>query len=393
MDYKFIVLLIVLLGLILFFTKELDNVRREFDSKMNQVITCVDNSAKSVKSKIQTDIDNCTSKIKSINGEYIDRVRRMNIYGAQPITNMSNNYTDGDSDNQGQNNYLRYLSSVKEGDDLTKEGDDHTKEGGSFYMSDDDLQKEANFNISYTDNNAKPKISSVQGNNMSSMKKEQMSSQQNNTTSPKKEHMSSQYNNITSIKKNTTSSKQSNSEQNIIDKDDFKNVSSAKKKDTTSSSSTSNSSESESYKNDSSSDGVPIEIPQNIPKKKKQQKSSEVQIKQLLSKKQDNDSADSNSMGSEFGQITFGSKKSQPKQNIQSDSESEDSSDMKSEFVSKLTSHTLKPITKYTLDTIKSIAKQLSIPMMYKDGTTRKYFKKDELYDKIKSHLKNKVAR
>ena len=36
---------------------------------------------------------------------------------------------------------------------------------------------------------------------------------------------------------------------------------------------------------------------------------------------------------------------------------------------------------------LKKIAKKLSIPITFKDGVTRKQLKKDELYEKIKTHL------
>ena len=89
MDYQFIILLIVLLGLVLFFVKELENIKKEVDEKSTQIIQCVENNSKSIKGKIQADINVCVNKIKSINGEYIEQVRKMNDYGSQPITNMS----------------------------------------------------------------------------------------------------------------------------------------------------------------------------------------------------------------------------------------------------------------------------------------------------------------
>jgi hypothetical protein len=101
MDYKFIILLLVIVGLIIFFTRELDNMKSEIGDKLDKIASYIDNSSNNTLTKMQNGFGMCVNKIKTLNGDYIEQVRKMNDYGNQPVTNMSNHYTDTDSQGKG----------------------------------------------------------------------------------------------------------------------------------------------------------------------------------------------------------------------------------------------------------------------------------------------------
>ena len=144
MDYKFIILLIVMVLFVLFILSKLDSIEAGLCSQIIQLTASVDNNSKSLKYKFQSDLSGCVNKIKALNGEYIAQVRRMNTYGSQPITNISNHYTDSETDKN--NNPINYLSDVKNESNLNKQQNNNEQ---SFYMSDDikDNKKTAKVNI------------------------------------------------------------------------------------------------------------------------------------------------------------------------------------------------------------------------------------------------------
>jgi hypothetical protein len=421
MDYKFIILLIVLLGLIFFLTKELNSVRNDLDEKIKQIVICIDDNSKTLKNKIQADLNICVGKIKTINGDYIERVRKMNEVGSQPITNMSNNYTDTDSN---ENNDIQYLSDVRK---APKTQSIPAVKESSFYMSEDVpiiidkknpiSQKESitnnkesitnnkesitnnkesitnnkesitnnidQFKISYSDSAKKNMNSSAE-----KFVKKIDSKKELVSKSSSKSHSSEKKSNDKNIKnkfKSTTDLIDNDDDEQISDIEDDESSSNESETDSLGSTSNKNeqwesvdSSESEPTNSDPS-DGVSIEIEQT---KKKQAKKSE-----------NSSLIESSKHSSNYGSITLGSKKPgvKPSSKIEIKKTQKDtdsvSSQSTSNFASSLTIASLKPLAKYTLEYLKKVAKTLSIPLMYKEGVNRRYFRKDELYDKIKTYL------
>ena len=64
-----------------------------------------------------------------------------------------------------------------------------------------------------------------------------------------------------------------------------------------------------------------------------------------------------------------------------------DTKTTESEFIAKL--QTIQPINTYSKTDLENIAKIHLIPITYQDGTQRKTYKKEELYNKIKEHFEN----
>lgn len=137
MNYLVIIVILAIIALYIFFSKEIDTVKKDIDDKLTHISTSL-NSATKI---FQSDLGACVKKIKAINGEYVEQVRKMNDYGSQPITNISNHYTDCDS-GDGQNP-INYLSDTNTRNNSKKEQ--------SFYMSEDNNK----FKIKYSDKSDK----------------------------------------------------------------------------------------------------------------------------------------------------------------------------------------------------------------------------------------------
>lgn len=144
MDYKFIILLLVIVGLIIFFTRELDNMKSEIGDKLDKIASYIDNSSNNTLTKMQNGFGMCVNKIKTLNGDYIEQVRKMNDYGNQPVTNMSNHYTDTDS--QGNGIKFAALSdcrtitqtNIKAADFATTSYPKKSEQTNDYYLSEDE---------------------------------------------------------------------------------------------------------------------------------------------------------------------------------------------------------------------------------------------------------------
>jgi hypothetical protein len=406
MDYKFIILLVVLLGLILFFTKELNSIRNDSDEKINKVIACVDSNSKLIRTNFKSELDGCINKIKTLNCDFVAQVRRMDNYESQPITALSNHYTDSDS-NDKKRNMIPYLSDAYD-NKLPKHDKEKAKE--SFYMSEDvpnpsdkKVQSAGQFKVAYTtkdqkDNNDKKndgEKKSVSSSHSSKSSKSQKSDKHDlievdDNTVSSEESTDSESENSTSSEDSSSSSKKSSS----------KKTSSASLKKTTSS--------------DSDSSALSLEVDQAVIKKTKEkaQKKPVVKPKPKQQKQKKNESSDSSDSSgtvhsSKYGSIKLGSKKetgvkisnkigikSKKKKQSSEDNNSSNENNSDGESVttkdvniSALTIDELKPVGNYTLDYLKKVAKRFSIPLTLKDGDTRRQLKKEELYDKIKTNL------
>jgi len=69
----------------------------------------VDNYAKKIEEKMQSELDLCTNKIRTYNFDCMQSIKKMNMLGNQQITTMSNYFNESDSDIVRKNN-IHYLS-------------------------------------------------------------------------------------------------------------------------------------------------------------------------------------------------------------------------------------------------------------------------------------------
>lgn len=343
MDYKFIILLLVIIGLIIFFTRELDNIKSEISDKLDKIASYVDNSSKNTLIKMQNGFGMCVTKLKTINGDYIEQVRKMNDYGNQPLTNMSNHYTDTDS--QGNGMKFLALSDCKMSKTSAK------KQGGeSFYLSEDEPKKqkkhltdEFKLILPATEDNQTKKTE-----NKFILNPDLIDDEINHITSESISH---------SQKENYIN------EENINLKNDDDNCNNDNE-----------------YK-ENSEENLEENVNEDQNANAHTDNIKEYSFEDIEQSENDVDdiSVENSEHSSNYGSISFGSKK-KAKQ-IGGENESVTST------IKKMTINNLLSQDMYTADNLKKIAKELTIPIYYKNGSSRRQLKKDELYDKIRGHL------
>ncbi len=93
---------------------------------------------------------------------------------------------------------------------------------------------------------------------------------------------------------------------------------------------------------------------------------------------------------SQYTEVTIGAKKKIKKaknqRKVKNDTETQSAMSYTSKFEDVLDGQ-LKDATEYNLQELKKIAKSISVPLSYTLNNKRRYYKKNELYDKIQKHL------
>lgn len=333
MDYKFIILLLVIVGLILFFTRELDNMKCEMSDKLDKIASYVDNSSKNTLIKMQNGFGTCVNKLKTLNGDYIEQVRKMNDYGNQPITNMSNHYTDTDSRGNGMK--FAALSDCRENQYVqipTKFNDQE------LYISEQEPRRvkktSDQFKIILPHSEKSSKQLEGKKANLDLIDDENNHITTESTNSEKK-----------SVKTTPPNDNQENDSDYV---DDVENI------------------EDEENKFEAKEYGFG-DIDENDIEDSDEEE--EVSVEKGDSEHSSN-----------YDSITFGSRRKTESKNKNVDNDS----------MQELTIGNLQSKDMYTSEVLKKIAKNLAIPISHKEGSVRRQLRKDELYDKIKCHLSGK---
>lgn len=349
MDYKFVILLLVIIAVFMFLYKELDNIKNDIKSKFEELTEATTINLRNMRSKFQTDLGTCVSRIKTHNADFINQARRINLINAQPVTYVSgsNYYTETDSEKKQM---LQYLSDVRQ---------NVKPKESTLYMSDESRKKKS-------DKQKSPHKSKSDG---------------------KIEIEETEIKEIKGLDNNSKSSEsqKNKNKQNI---DILENILEESNED-----------ETENYDESSKSESVVIDINQFIAGDK-QDGTKDLEVNNTKIESDENDtvnsgeeSEDDSSEQSGYGNITLGSSKKGnngiiPKFIIGKTNDNGSISTVDAEHINL---KTLKSVDTYTKKELEKIAKVYSLPSTYKsDDGKRIQYKKEDLYQLIKDHLNTK---
>jgi hypothetical protein len=112
MDYKFITLLFLLVALIFLVVREMNNIKENMSTYYEKTKLMIGLSSKENEQKMKSGFNSCIDRIKLINGDYMVQIRKMSDLGKDKIVSTpSHIYTDTDHDNyEGDRKMLPYLS-------------------------------------------------------------------------------------------------------------------------------------------------------------------------------------------------------------------------------------------------------------------------------------------
>jgi hypothetical protein len=353
MDYKILILAAILIGALIFLYREISTLKDEVRKGHREVRDSVDDTKDEVIKEVKNDLEKTLDKLRTLNLEYIQQVRKMNIIQNQPITKSSNHFTDSESEIGTNLNYLSDTNVV-----LPKQI--VAKNESSFYMSNDE-----EISPQETQNNSLillTKNLDISGNNIGTLHNEVILSTENkhdiilNVNIPIDKENTKIPEQITPENIINTYEAKINEQNNIEDPED----------------------------ND---DQEPIDDNENIDDDIEDNDTSvEVDATELLKKY--NISSQKNIDKLIDDNITIGSKNIEEKENPEEDTQS-----VETGIIDSIDITSLKDINKYNITGIRKIAKHFGITLNSKvDGKWKQHNKK-YLYTKVKDLLsKNKKS-
>ena len=430
MNIKIIgIVAVIVICLIFYVIREIDMLAKNNEAKFTELNENIENNNKSLRTKFQSDLASGIAKIKTYNADFITQTRKINYLNSQPVTNMVNHYTDAET--YDSKNKMNNLSEIKSGKCKTAKHD-------SLYMS--DSSNGSKFDIDCNVKNNTEKQSPCSNNNgieILTVKKKNKSSKSSSTSSSKK---SEKQQNKSETKKIETDSESKDNDYCSYVKDELTKETNSEKgsEDVVSGLETEISIKNASVKNG----GLTEESHKSVSDKKEEthvendgheeegeeddeeddeegeeegeegEEGEEECEYEYVDEEGNEDnveyeyveeeveqpvlSSDSvESIEIDIRQYTDKSKKDFDTKSVRSEMTQEskrknkdDNESINSEDIVKLTLKTLKSIDTYSKKTLEHIARVLEVPIFYKHNNSRKKYKKDVLYQKIKESIK-----
>ena len=148
--YKYIIIAVVIIIICKFIYDNFTKYMIEFSKGIEHRIHNVEHNMMQISYKMQGDINSCVSRIRKINTDSVNQIRKIKLISEQPITDMVNNFSDGDGDialsndesydksqKEGGGDTTPFVNNKQTNSDIKSAKDDIQK----FYMSRDDEQK------------------------------------------------------------------------------------------------------------------------------------------------------------------------------------------------------------------------------------------------------------
>ena len=130
MDYKLVAILSIFALIILF----LYNMTKKLQKKVEKSIENIQRSQremnKNILEQVSTNMTKCVSKIRELNNNNLHQMRRISFINQQPVTKLSNNFTETEDDLKTD---MQYLSE----EPPAQKDQDEVCAANQFYMSED----------------------------------------------------------------------------------------------------------------------------------------------------------------------------------------------------------------------------------------------------------------
>jgi hypothetical protein len=350
MDYKFIIILTILLGLILLIVREMNNIKTVINSSYKTSRSLIYALSEEIKQKMQSGFTSCVDKIKIINGDYMIQIRKMNEFGKDKIiTTNSNDYIDSDT-------------SIKSGQKIIYLSEDINENK----LKKNIFENKEHFNIIYSNLNTENKSNLKNSSNRKSDNLENTNNKKNNEENLIKNNNNE---NIVNTKNADKDSESVNSIENVDIIENSTNSNSTNNtddsNDSNDSNDTDNLNDTENIDNSNSNDSNNINN---------------------INKTNDNNDNNDNNNNNDDDNDDIKNNDTTSISNNSTNSTNDTKSIVTTDII--LTLDTFQSIDNYNKKFLEKVAKNFGIPITYKDEkNVRKNLIKNELYDKIKEKL------
>ncbi len=356
-----------------------------FINEFKSLKSSIANSNENVNKLLKSKFNGFVNEVKDINTDLVNQTKKISKIHSQKITNMSNYFTESESEGK---NVINYLSDTKNNDKMFKiEFNENDSKKNSARNSAKDNVKT---NTKTNDNDIVSKNSKLK--TLSTTSEDDISHDNNSQDARLSQKASSAHNDVVSDRND------SEREHDTEEITEFAKYNDNNKNDEVSATSKSHSSVNDSSKKQS--DKRTHEHDESRSAKSSENRSNDIKIESVklttlnnnnLNQDLNNDtiSVESRDIKSLHDMISFGSKKSKgSKLKIEVGNNNDDKKSLDSAEIKNITS--LEHIDKYSKKTLDNIARVLNVSNFYKDGTKRILYKKEELYLKIKEEINKK---
>lgn len=358
MDYKTLIIAAIIIGALVFFYRELTIFKDEMRRRTTELSNSIDDIRDEIIQEVKVNFDRNLEKIRTVNNECIQQVRKMNMIQNQPVIKTSSHFTEVDSDGDID---VDYLSDQPKIPDILKKNDN------SPYMSKDDSPISDNKNVisALLANTMTPKDTADLSQNITAtpvvnkiennVSNQPVVDDNTNVVTPKPEI-------ITNIAKEIDIENDQDSEKNIIDdivveKDSDDNIQETSKF------------------NINSIDNI----------------MNEKIIVDLKNVEQPKDQ--------DYDNITIGSKKDTVKKSLVKTNEivnddvvvDDDNQSIETGIIKDINVNTIKSVDNYNITALKKMAKCFGVSLSVKIDGKWKQLNKNDLYTKIKEYLSEKT--
>lgn len=341
MDYKTLIIVAIIIGALFFFYRELTLMKDEMRRRITELSNSVDDVRDEVINEVKLNFDKNLDKIKTINTDCFQQIRKINMIHSQPIIRTGSHFTEVDSDEKNEIDYLSDMNQQKNPDTMPKNDN-------SPYMSKDDSLSINNKNLSTIMLNTittKEPITNIDNNDSNAV------------------NLKSNINNTLPIESN----KQTNDQQPIPQSNEDKEI---------------------DIEDDRVSENNEKELNTNI---LKTSTFDTLSIANIMNEKiinlQNNDTAKI----ADFDNITIGSKKDikkLPEKNI--DDINDDTLSIETGVIKEININSFKTLDNYNTTALKKMAKCFGVSLSVKIDGKWKQYNKNDLYLKIKEYLSEK---
>ena len=113
MDYKFVLLVVLILALIYIITTGFNNIRIQLSNMRDIILDRIKLNSEDVKIKVDNNIGRCIKEIGESNINFVEQIRKIDNITGQKITNGTENYnTETESNKKGDEKFSYFMSDV-----------------------------------------------------------------------------------------------------------------------------------------------------------------------------------------------------------------------------------------------------------------------------------------
>ena len=123
MDYKFILLVIMILALIYIITTGFNNLKMQIIHVRDITLDRLRVSSDDLKLRVDGNIGRCIKEVGESNIKFLEQIRKIDNITRQKITNETENYTETESNKKGDEKFSYFMSDVSQNNHASSDKD------------------------------------------------------------------------------------------------------------------------------------------------------------------------------------------------------------------------------------------------------------------------------